>query len=102
MKAYTYNRSVIVAGSYRTANITLGNEFWSVDFGLLFGIKVRRTMKGLHNHQDVAIAAANAFESLKPKQRAEVAAYIMKNNPSTEEKLWCQGATRRIDRKVVV
>lgn len=101
MKAYVYTRSVIVAGSYRTANITLGNEFWNVDFGLIFGIKVRRTMKGLLNHQDVAFAAAQAFENLKPNQRAEVAAFIMKNNPSTEEKLWCQGATRRKDRKAV-
>jgi hypothetical protein len=102
MKTYVYNQSLIVAGSYRTAQITLGTEFWNVDFGLIFAIKVRRTMKGLHNHRDVALAAAEAFENLKPKQRAEVAAYIMKNNPSTEEKLWCQGAARRTDRRAAV
>jgi len=91
--------SRLVAGSHRETRISMGLNYLTVDFGLPFGIKVLR--KNAHSFDDAADKAVEAFDRISPRQRKEVASFILSNPHSTEEAIWCAGKPRRTDRKMI-
>ena len=92
--------SRLVAGCHRETRVSMGSNYLTVDFGLPFGIKVLR--KNVRSFEDAADKAVEAFGRISPKQRKEVAAFILSNPHSTQEAIWCAGKPRRADRKSIL
>jgi len=89
---------VIACGKSRKAVIYETKQWFSVDFGLPIGVKIRNKKPlNIPNIQAIACDAAKAMNSLSKTHHRLTVEAILSNSPSTEEKLWCEGKKRRAE-----